>query len=170
MGVDDLGMHTPVTTQQAVRASQVDAIAAGRLRLSGSGLSDVAALFDTSARAHASCYGQAVAYLNHDNAGVGRLRKIYDMEPHDLPIADGFMGANEYVVRRKGMNGKDMVYNHEKLREPLLEFHNEFQPDTAVSPLPYPGKAMDLLNYQTYIWGGQSCPTTSPSRPSKANT
>jgi hypothetical protein len=89
---------------------------------------------------------------------IGRLRKIYDMEPHDRPIADGFMGANEYVVRRKGMNGKDMVYNHEKLREPLLEFHNEFQPDTAVSPLPYPGKVMDLLNYQTYIWGGQKLP------------
>jgi hypothetical protein len=50
------------------------------------------------------------------------------------------MGANEYVVRRKGIEGKDMVYNHEKLREPLLEFHNEFQPDVAVFPLPYPGK------------------------------
>lgn len=89
---------------------------------------------------------------------IGRLRKIYDMEPHDRPIADLFMGANEYVVRRKGLQGKDMVYNHEKLREPLLEFHNEFQPDVTVSPLPYPGKVMDMLNYQTYIWGGQKLP------------
>ncbi|MCB8926026.1 MAG: hypothetical protein H6652_10430 [Ardenticatenaceae bacterium] len=89
---------------------------------------------------------------------IDRIRKIYDMEPHDRPIADGFMGANEYVVRRKGMVGKDIVYNHEKLRGPLLDFHNEFQPDTAVSPLPYPGKVMDMLNYQTYIWGGQKLP------------
>lgn len=89
---------------------------------------------------------------------IERLRKIYDMEPHDRPIADLFMGANEYVVRRKGLQGKDMVYNHEKLREPLLEFHNEFQPDVAVSPLPYPGKVMDMLDYQTYIWGGQKLP------------
>jgi len=89
---------------------------------------------------------------------IDRIRKIYDMEPHDRPIADGFMGANEYVVRRKGMVGKDIVYNHEKLRGPLLDFHNEFQPDTAVSPLPYPGKVMDMLYYQTYIWGGQKLP------------
>ncbi len=89
---------------------------------------------------------------------IERLRKIYDMEPHDRPIADLFMGANEYVVRRKGMQGKDMVYNHDKLREPLLEFHNEFQPDTAVTPLPYPGKVMDMLEYKSYIWGGQKLP------------
>src|SRR5512141_3217392 len=69
---------------------------------------------------------------------IERLRKIYDMELHDRPIADLFMGANEYVVRRKGCTGADMVYNHETLREPLLEFHNEFLPDTSVSPLPYP--------------------------------
>ena len=89
---------------------------------------------------------------------IGRLRKIYDMEPHDRPIADLFMGVNEYVVRRKGIQGKDMVYNHEKLRDPLLEFHNEFQPDVSVGPLPYPGKVMDMLDYKSYIWGGQKLP------------
>jgi len=89
---------------------------------------------------------------------IERLRKIYDMEPHDRPIADLFLGVNEYVVRRKGIQGKDMVYNHEKLREPLLEFHNEFQPDVSVGPLPYPGKVMDMLGYKSYIWGGQRLP------------
>ena len=89
---------------------------------------------------------------------IGRLRKIYDMEPHDCPIADLFLGVNEYVVRRKGIQGVDMVYNHEKLREPLLEFHNEFQPDVSVGPLPYPGKVMDMLDYKSYIWGGQQLP------------
>jgi hypothetical protein len=89
---------------------------------------------------------------------IERLRKIYDMEPHDRPIADLFLGVNEYVVRRKGIQGRDMVYNHEKLREPLLEFHNEFQPDVSVGPLPYPGKVMDMLEYKSYIWGGQKLP------------
>jgi len=89
---------------------------------------------------------------------IQRIRKIYDMEPHDRPMTDLFMGANEYVVRRKGILGKDIVYNHEKLREPLLEFHNEFQPDSAVSPLPYPGKVMDMLGYKSYVWGGQKLP------------
>jgi len=88
---------------------------------------------------------------------IERLRKIYDMEPHDRPIADPFM-CSEYIVRRKGIMGKDMFYNHEKLREPILEFHNEFQPDTATTPLPYPGKVMDMLDYQTYVWAGQKLP------------
>ncbi len=86
---------------------------------------------------------------------ITRLRKIYDMEPHDRPVADPFMGANEYVVRRKGIQGKDIVYNHEQLREPLLEFHREFQPDVSVGVLPYPGKSWDLLDFKLYVWGGQ---------------
>ncbi|MEW5873185.1 MAG: uroporphyrinogen decarboxylase family protein [Chloroflexota bacterium] len=86
---------------------------------------------------------------------IQRLRKIYDMEPHDRPIADPFMGANEYIARRKGIQGKDIVYNHEKLREPLLDFHREFQPDVAVGMLPYPGKSWDLLDFKLYVWGGQ---------------
>jgi hypothetical protein len=86
---------------------------------------------------------------------IGRLRKIYDMEPHDRPLADLFMGANEYVTRRKGIQGKDMVYNHAKLREPLLEFHREFQPDVSVGALPYPGQSWDILDFKLYVWGGQ---------------
>lgn len=89
---------------------------------------------------------------------IGRLRKIYEMEPHDRPIADPFMGANEYVLRRKGIIGKDIVYNHDKLREPLLDFHREFQPDVAVGPLPYPGRSWDILDFKLYVWGGQKLP------------
>jgi len=89
---------------------------------------------------------------------IERLRKIYDMEPHDRPVADPFMGANEYVVRRKGLEGKDIIYNHEKLREPLLEFHREFQPDLAVGAMPYPGKSWDMLDFKLYVWGGQKLP------------
>ena len=87
-----------------------------------------------------------------------RLRQAYDLEHPDRIIADISMGAGEFAVRRKGITGKDIVYNHEKLREPLLEFHNEFQPDVSVGLLPYPGKVMDMLDYQTYIWGGQKLP------------
>jgi hypothetical protein len=89
---------------------------------------------------------------------IVRLRKIYDMEPHDRPIADPFMGANEYIVRRKGIQGKDIVYNHDKLREPLLEFHREFQPDVSVGMLSYPGRSWDMLDFKLYVWGGQKLP------------
>lgn len=89
---------------------------------------------------------------------IVRLRKTYDMEYPDRIIADISMGAGEFALRRKGLTGKDMVYNHEKLREPLLEFHTEFQPDLAVGFLPYPGQVMDMLDYRTYIWSGQKLP------------
>jgi hypothetical protein len=89
---------------------------------------------------------------------IERLRKIYDMEPHDRPVADLFMGANEYIVRRKGIQGKDIIYNHEKLREPILEFHRDFQPDVSVGAMPYPGQPWDMLDFKTYIWGGQKLP------------
>ena len=89
---------------------------------------------------------------------ISRLRKIYDMEQHDRPIADFFMGANEYMVRRKGFQGKDTIYNHEALRGAVLDFHREFQPDVSVGPMPYPGKPWDILDFKTYIWGGQKLP------------
>ncbi len=89
---------------------------------------------------------------------IDRVRKIYDMEPHDRPVADLFMGANEYIVRRKGFQGKDTIYNHEALRGAVLEFHQEFQPDVSVGPMPYPGKPWDMLDFKTYIWGGQKLP------------
>jgi hypothetical protein len=89
---------------------------------------------------------------------IERLRKTYDMEHPDRIIADISMGASEFALRRKGIIGKDMLYNHERMTEPLLEFHNEFQPDLAVGVLPYPGKVMDMLDYKNYIWGGQKLP------------
>ena len=88
---------------------------------------------------------------------ITRLRKAYDMEHPDRIIADIGFGA-EAILRNKGITGKDMVYNHEKLRGPLLEIHQEFQPDASVGMLPYPGKVMDMLGYNTYIWGGQKLP------------
>lgn len=97
------------------------------------------------------------AELNYKER-ITRIRKAYDLEHPDRIIADLSMGAGEFALRRKGITGKDMVYNHEKLREPLLEFHQEFQPDTAIGMLPYPGKVMDMLGYKTYIWGGQKLP------------
>jgi hypothetical protein len=89
---------------------------------------------------------------------ISRVRKIYDMAPHDRPVADLFMGANEYIVRRKGLVGKDVIYNHAALREPTLEFHREFQPDVSVGAMPYPGKPWEMLDFKTYIWGGQKLP------------
>jgi hypothetical protein len=58
---------------------------------------------------------------------ITRLRKAYDMEHPDRIVADISMGAAEFALRRRGVTGKDMVYNHDKMRDPLLEFHRAFQ-------------------------------------------
>lgn len=89
---------------------------------------------------------------------IDRIRKTYDIEPADRIIADVSMGAYEYMLRRKGLNGKDILYHPEKLHDPVMEFNLEFQPDTAVNAFAYPGPAMDILGFNTYRWGGQKLP------------
>ncbi len=86
---------------------------------------------------------------------ITRIRKAYDIEPADRIIADLGMGAGEYEVRRKGLNGRDMPYHPEKLHDPIIEFNNESQPDLAVDAWPYAGPAMDMLGLETYVLGGQ---------------
>jgi hypothetical protein len=89
---------------------------------------------------------------------ITRVRRAYDIEPADRIIADMGVGAREYVLRRKGLNGKDIMYHPEKLHDPLIEFHNEFQPDLAINPWSYSGPVMDMLGLETYVWGGQKLP------------
>ena len=89
---------------------------------------------------------------------ITRARKAYDIEPADRIIADLGMGVREYALRRKGLDGKDIMYHPQKLHDPLMEFHNEFQPDLAVSPWAYTGPVMDMLGLETYVWGGQKLP------------
>ena len=89
---------------------------------------------------------------------IGRLRKAYDVEFSDRIVADISMGVGEFAMRREGVTGADMNYDHAKMRQPLLNFHKEFQPDTAIGPLPYPGKSWDILDFKLYQWGGNQLP------------
>jgi hypothetical protein len=63
-----LGLSTTMAPQQALASGLSDAVASGRLSLTGNALVSVSELFDTSLPGQASCYGPAVAYLNHDDA------------------------------------------------------------------------------------------------------
>lgn len=89
---------------------------------------------------------------------IHRLRTAYDLSFPDRIIADLSMGAGEYALRRAGLDGRDMLYNHEKFLEPIVSFNKEFQPDTAITALPYPGRIFDILDFKTYIWAGQKLP------------
>lgn len=68
MGVSTASVSPAMAPAQTVQASQVDAVATGRLSLATTPLLSADALFDTHSRSDASCYGPAVAYLNHDDA------------------------------------------------------------------------------------------------------
>jgi hypothetical protein len=89
---------------------------------------------------------------------ITRVRKAYDIEPADRIIADMGVGLREYALRRKGLNAKDIMYHPEKLHDPLIEFHEEFEPDLAINPWSYSGPVMDMLGLETYVWGGQKLP------------
>ena len=89
---------------------------------------------------------------------ITRVRKAYDIEPADRIIADLGVGVREYMLRRKGLNGKDIMYHPEKLHDPIVEFHDEFQPDLAINVWPYAGPVMEMLGLETYVWGGQKLP------------
>jgi len=68
LGITNLGLSATKTLAQGVLSSQADALATGRLSLSGSALLSVNTLFDTSPRGHAACFGPSVGYVNHDDA------------------------------------------------------------------------------------------------------
>lgn len=86
-----------------------------------------------------------------------RLRMAYDLAYPDRPVADLGMGG-EYAIRREGLTGYDLLYSHDKLIDPVIRFHDQFQPDTAVGVFPYPGKVFDILDLKTYDWSGQKLP------------
>jgi hypothetical protein len=69
-GMSDLiSPATSYVPEQAVLSSQTDAVVYGRSTLLATGAFSDSALFTTSTRAHASCYGPAVAYTTHDDNG-----------------------------------------------------------------------------------------------------
>jgi len=88
---------------------------------------------------------------------IGLMRKAYDNEVAERFIAEaGNFG--EYAFRRKGVKGRAVVYDHDDVRQPILEFLEEFDPDTSVGGLPYPGKSWDMLDFKLYQWGGNQLP------------
>jgi len=90
------------------------------------------------------------------NKRITRIRQAFDIEPSDRIVAN--MGMMEYALRRKGITGKDILYNPEKLHDPVMEFNLEFEPDVMVMAFGYPGPAMDELGFATYRWAGNELP------------
>jgi hypothetical protein len=84
---------------------------------------------------------------------IHRLRNAIELKGTDRPICQPMVG--DYILKRAGLNGVDMLYHHEKMVDPSIKFVLEFDPDSSMGAFGYPGKAFETLDFKTYFWAGQ---------------
>lgn len=92
--------------------------------------------------------GEAQAYRQR----VKILRDAVELNRGSRVPAIPIIGR--YVTQRAGLDGLDSLYHHEKLLQPILDFHKTFQTDVFVTSGPLPGKVWDILDYKVYAWAG----------------
>lgn len=63
-----------------------------------------------------------------------------------------------YLLKRAGLSGRDALYNYELLSKPIIDFHDEFNPDTALLPMMGSGRLWEMLDYKVYAWAGHGLP------------
>lgn len=59
-----------------------------------------------------------------------------------------------YLLKRAGVSGREALYNCESVIKPIIDFHNEFRPDSAVLSMMGSGKVWEALDYKLYSWAG----------------
>lgn len=127
--------------------SQTDAIATGRLALSGSGLLSASTLFATAAASDASCYGPVVAYTNHDDAtgtngsvAAGLVGLWLDTDPSSLACGAAEVDARSQAVTAQAQQALWLMAG---LRAAVVA-------DTSLS-LPGAGSTLNLTNLATSL-------------------
>ncbi|MDO9234728.1 MAG: hypothetical protein Q7U28_01680 [Aquabacterium sp.] len=150
LGVIDNNLNTTQTPQMAVLSSQVDAVATGRLDLSSSGLLSVGTLFDTTAPAHAACYGPTVSYTNHDDSpgSNGTLAQgDVAMWADDDSATSQACSVAELNAQTQGLTGRTQ-------QAFLLTAAMRYMISTATpSPLPAPGATTDIKTTTSTLLG-----------------
>jgi hypothetical protein len=63
-----------------------------------------------------------------------------------------------HLLKRAGLSGKDSLYNYEVVAKPIIDFHEEFNPDTAIIPMMGSGRVWEILDYRLYAWAGHGLP------------
>ena len=87
---------------------------------------------------------------------VGLLRDAVEMKKGKrVPVVPTIGG---YLLKRAGLTGRDALYNYESLARPIIDFHKEFNPDTAILPMMGSGKVWEILDYRLYAWAGHGLP------------
>jgi hypothetical protein len=105
-------------------------------------------------------YWENAAEVSFDGPGEeqayrDRIKVLRDaVELKKNPRVPAIPIIGRYITQRAGLSGLDNLYHHEKLLQPILGFHKEFQPDVFVTSGPLPGKVWDILDYKVYAWAG----------------
>lgn len=70
--------------------------------------------------------------------------------------------VGDYVIKRAGLKPYDALYEPKAIDKPLLDFNREFDPDSAIMSMFFPGKVLELIDYKLYTWAGHGLPKDSP--------
>ncbi len=90
-------------------------------------------------------------------------RAAYEMRKGTRVPCSPFVG--DYLYKRAGLTEWDTMYNLEKIQaagESIIEFHREFDPDTAITGFGMPGQVLDILDYKVYKWAGHGVSKDHP--------
>ena len=63
-----------------------------------------------------------------------------------------------HLTKRAGLTTIDVLHHYDKLLQPILDYHREFQPDVLFPSGPLPGKVWEILDYKVYAWAGHGLP------------
>jgi hypothetical protein len=63
-----------------------------------------------------------------------------------------------YLLKRAGLSGRDTLYNYESIIKPIIDFHDEFNPDASILPMMGSGRVWEMLDYRLYAWAGHGLP------------
>jgi len=79
-----------------------------------------------------------------------------DKKPSRVPV---WTMTGVYAQRRVGLTPKSIFYDqHKEAALAHIKYHMDLQPDLSIFANMFPGKALDMLDYQVLEWPGGSLP------------
>jgi hypothetical protein len=89
-----------------------------------------------------------------------RFIQAYRVEkPDRVPVS---LPVSNWPAYLAGMDLHTVCYDYGKIKDAWIKFHQQFDPDLAVSPfLVLPGRIYDLMDYKLYSWPGHGIPRSA---------
>jgi hypothetical protein len=91
-----------------------------------------------------------------------RIVDVYNVqEPDRVPFA---LPVGSLPLENAGINMHTAMYDYEKAIQAFIKFNEKYSAELEyfASPMTFPGKVLDLLDYKIYAWPGHGLPETAP--------